>query len=128
MKDIYLHPALFTAQAGLLSNSGVLMRQKLASFFLFFVLIISISPSNHILLVIVCFHLIIIKKIKLRWSTSNPNSRICTRDWIDHWFNICWICWKYVQKSGSDPSGRVHKKLLKLPICLAILIMLDCEP
>ena len=29
VKDIYLHPALFTVQSGLLSTSGVLMRQKL---------------------------------------------------------------------------------------------------
>jgi len=33
VKDIYLHPALFTVQSGLLSTSGVLMRQKLVKYF-----------------------------------------------------------------------------------------------
>jgi len=33
VKEIYLHPALFTVQSGLLSTSGVLMRQKLVKYF-----------------------------------------------------------------------------------------------
>ena len=60
VKDIYLHPALFTAQAGLLSNSGVLMRQKLASSIcLFFVLIAKILSSSQTLFVNACFQFIL---------------------------------------------------------------------
>jgi len=33
VKDIYLHPAAFTVQSGLLSTSGTLMRQKLVKYF-----------------------------------------------------------------------------------------------
>jgi len=33
VRDIYLHPAHFTVQAGLLSNSGKVMRQKLVKYF-----------------------------------------------------------------------------------------------
>ena len=33
VKEIYLHPNLFTAQNGLLSSSGKLMRQKLVKYF-----------------------------------------------------------------------------------------------
>jgi long-chain acyl-CoA synthetase len=33
VKDIYLHPATFTVQSGLLSASGLLMRQKLVKYF-----------------------------------------------------------------------------------------------
>ena len=34
VKDIYLHPATFTVQSGLLSASGLLMRQKLVKYFM----------------------------------------------------------------------------------------------
>jgi len=33
VKDIYLHPNLFSVQNGLLSTSGKLMRQKLVKYF-----------------------------------------------------------------------------------------------
>ena len=33
VKDIYLHPNLFSTQNGLLSTSGKLMRQKLVKYF-----------------------------------------------------------------------------------------------
>ena len=50
VKDIYLHPALFTVQSGLLSTSGVLMRQKLVGPCSFSMCILNLALTFTLLL------------------------------------------------------------------------------
>ena len=67
VKDIYLHPALFTVQSGLLSTSGVLMRQKLVSLCCFLLLILHVHPYLDQI-----FILVLLVQILMRLKLVSP--------------------------------------------------------
>ena len=75
MKEIYLHPALFTVQSGLLSTSGVLMRQKLVSPYAIICILISITLScSSFLGHLVCPSASCLSCISIvQWAPSQPH-------------------------------------------------------